>query len=429
MKNKEISLCIAKISDLETVFALKRLCTYVVDFACQHSVDNDEFGAELNLAVARSKRHEEDVKTLATLDSDLTWGTTKHRVSDNATIIKKSGDFNPWYQGQLTLEELLGSLQDLAELVSSWGLNDMGEAEFVHYYDFLYRKLPQRPALQIRTKKTATQITIDSLHPKILEASRKLYVDKHYSSAILEAYKAVFNELKQLTGIRNLDGKKLAEKVFAIENPVIKLSALETESEQDEQKGFMLLLAGAALGIRNPKAHDMIVQKDPRRTLEYLSFASLLLSRIDENVEINTEALQAPTKNTPQVQNKPHKQVAEPPYVYLKCSFGGNGVSLNMSIGQTFNLSERFIFLEKMNILGRTIKFDDSLVKAGDSLHHTGIDGLEYPDSDKDQFLEIYFHSKNAEQYVARQKLKLQPRQDGKFNIAGLDNPTVKAVK
>jgi uncharacterized protein (TIGR02391 family) len=54
-----------------------------------------------------------------------------------------------------------------------------------------------------------------------------------------------------------------------------------TQSEKDEQEGFMYLFMGAMQGIRNPKAHKEIVQNDPFITLEYLGFASFLLKRID----------------------------------------------------------------------------------------------------------------------------------------------------
>jgi len=37
------------------------------------------------------------------------------------------------------------------------------------------------------------------------------------------------------------------------------------------------------IGIRNPKAHDNIIQTDPYKTLEYLSFASLLAKKVEES--------------------------------------------------------------------------------------------------------------------------------------------------
>ena len=127
-------------------------------------------------------------------------------------------------------------------------------------------------------------ISIQTLHPKIRSVSEKLYNDRHYSQAVFEAYKAVVNEVKSISRINNLDGKPLMEKVFSLNSSLIKLNPMTTLSDRDEQQGFMFLFSGAALGIRNPKAHDNIVTKDEQRALEYLSFASLLVSRLDERV-------------------------------------------------------------------------------------------------------------------------------------------------
>jgi uncharacterized protein (TIGR02391 family) len=117
-------------------------------------------------------------------------------------------------------------------------------------------------------------------HTKIIEASGSLFKDGHYAPAILEAFKAVNNFVKQKTG-KSLDGKALMSEVFSERNPYIKLNDLKTQSDLDEQEGFKFLYMGAMVGIRNPKAHDMVQQKDPYKTLEYLAFASLLIKRID----------------------------------------------------------------------------------------------------------------------------------------------------
>jgi len=118
-------------------------------------------------------------------------------------------------------------------------------------------------------------------HPKVIEASRELFKDGHYRDAIFRAFIEVNNFVKLKTGLE-LDGKALMTQVFRKENPIIKLNRLKTQSEKDEQEGFMFLFMGSMVGIRNPKAHDNIVQKDPYRTLEYLGFASLLIRRVEE---------------------------------------------------------------------------------------------------------------------------------------------------
>ena len=117
-------------------------------------------------------------------------------------------------------------------------------------------------------------------HPKIVEASRRLFEDEHYRDAILRAFIEVNNFVKAKTGLE-LDGKALMSQVFRIENPVIKLNELRTKSERDEQEGFMFLFMGAMVGIRNPKAHDNIIQRNPLRTLEYLALASMLMRRAE----------------------------------------------------------------------------------------------------------------------------------------------------
>ena len=93
-----------------------------------------------------------------------------------------------------------------------------------------------------------------------------------------------FNEIKNVANIHNLDGKPLIEKAFSLSNPIIMLNNLESQSDKDEQLGFMMLYSGEAVGIRNPKAHDMILQEDQKKTLRYLILASILLDRLDARV-------------------------------------------------------------------------------------------------------------------------------------------------
>ena len=119
-------------------------------------------------------------------------------------------------------------------------------------------------------------------HPHIKTASERLFKDSHYAQAILETFKTVNNFVKEKSGRQEWNGKNLMAKVFRKGNPIIRLNKLETISDKDEQEGFMFLFMSAMVGIRNPKAHDNIIQTDPYKTLEYLSFASLLAKKVDE---------------------------------------------------------------------------------------------------------------------------------------------------
>lgn len=120
------------------------------------------------------------------------------------------------------------------------------------------------------------------IHPEIESVSKKLFLDGHYSQAIFEAFKRVNNLVKEKAGRKDLDGKSLMQNVFSVNNPVLKFNSLSTQSDKDEQEGFMYLFSGAMLGIRNPKGHENIIQNNKSKALEYLVFASLLCRRLEE---------------------------------------------------------------------------------------------------------------------------------------------------
>jgi len=148
-------------------------------------------------------------------------------------------------------------------------------------------ELPKKP-------KDAVKLPLqlfDSLkfHPKVVEASRKLFKDGHYRDAIYRAFVEVNNFVKDKANSQ-LDGKKLMSTVFSLEKPIIKLNSLQTQSDRDEQEGFMFLFMGAMEGIRNPKAHENIIQNDPYRTLEYLGLASLLMKIAEEGKLVVTNS-------------------------------------------------------------------------------------------------------------------------------------------
>ena len=117
------------------------------------------------------------------------------------------------------------------------------------------------------------------LHKKVVEASRELFKDGHYRDAIYRAFVEVNNFVKRRAKSQ-LDGRKLMSTVFSPDNPIIKLNPLETQTDKDEQEGFMYLFMGAMQGIRNPKAHENIIQNNPYIALKLIGFASLLIQTI-----------------------------------------------------------------------------------------------------------------------------------------------------
>ena len=119
----------------------------------------------------------------------------------------------------------------------------------------------------------------------------------------------------------------------------------------------------------------------------------------------------------------------ELPYVYMHSGFGGNGVHLRLTNCTTYNLSDQFILLERTEILGRAIPFNGQVLPAGQSLQHSGIDDLEYPNSDEERFAAIFFRTRNGKQFVAKQELRYSARVgDNKFNVIGLSEPVIEQL-
>lgn len=122
---------------------------------------------------------------------------------------------------------------------------------------------------------------LSSLHPEVVRVAGPLYLDSHLASAIFEAFKAIEVRVRRLSRLR-ASGRDLMARAFRESDPPLALNRGETDLDGDEQEGFKLIFMGAMQGIHNPKAHDDAVQEDAERTLDYLSFASLLMRRLDD---------------------------------------------------------------------------------------------------------------------------------------------------
>ena len=126
------------------------------------------------------------------------------------------------------------------------------------------------------------------LHPIITEHALRQYDNGHLRDAVLNSIIAVFDLIRQKTGLKE-DGDRLVGKVFSLDDPYLILSDIETESGQNDQKGFMQILKGSFQGIRNPKAHSLTHDLTAIKAAQYLVFASLLARRIDEAKVIKRE--------------------------------------------------------------------------------------------------------------------------------------------
>jgi uncharacterized protein (TIGR02391 family) len=120
--------------------------------------------------------------------------------------------------------------------------------------------------------KAVTEAEIESV-------SRDLFASGHYSLAVQESFKAVEKFVQQKSSILGVSGTQLMQQVFSTTSPKLYWSERTTISEQDEQKGYLQLYAGAMLGIRNPVTHEFKWVDDPLLSLELILFAQHLLRK------------------------------------------------------------------------------------------------------------------------------------------------------
>ena len=140
------------------------------------------------------------------------------------------------------------------------------------------------------TGKRTELFTRYDFHPKVKDVAYKQFENGDFKGAIQNALVEVIDQVKIRTGHpknangRELDGDDLMNHVFGCDNqvPKIRFNNLVSSLDKAEQRGLMNLFKGI-VGVRDKKAHLNFIQRDPLKTIEYLSLASLLMRLLDEH--------------------------------------------------------------------------------------------------------------------------------------------------
>lgn len=119
------------------------------------------------------------------------------------------------------------------------------------------------------------------LHPIIRHAAIKHYHNGDYRNASLDAATALFDMLREKSGL-DMDGDALCNQAFSPNAPIIIFSELDTQSGQNDQRGFMDMFKGFYRGVRNPKAHTLVHNLNAVKSAQHLVVASMLARRIDD---------------------------------------------------------------------------------------------------------------------------------------------------
>lgn len=147
----------------------------------------------------------------------------------------------------------------------------------------LIKRLEERKKYQLKRPGADTQKAFDNvtLHPRIDAAAAKLFRDGHYKQSVFEATIALQNAVKEKAHEHVLDGTGLMEKIFNHKAPVLALTPCATQDEQNEQRGWMFLYAGAIQALRNPRGHSHDQDK-PETALACLVFLSFLAQTLEQ---------------------------------------------------------------------------------------------------------------------------------------------------
>lgn len=131
--------------------------------------------------------------------------------------------------------------------------------------------------------------------PDLVKTTRSLFSDGYYALAVEEAFKCLNNIVKQKSGLPQ-DGASLMRSAFSANGPVLRVNNLRTQSERDQQLGYMDIFAGCMTGIRNPRAHEHRYLDKPAVALEMLSWANHLIRIVDRSIRTRRKRKKAKKK-------------------------------------------------------------------------------------------------------------------------------------
>lgn len=119
------------------------------------------------------------------------------------------------------------------------------------------------------------------LDSRLWEVVRSSLEARNYTAAILDAIHLLTDIIRERSGLEE-DGVALIGSAFGGASPKLKVNRLQTESEQNVQRGTEALLRGVYQAIRNPRSHG--AYHDDERTAEtILLFIDYLLRIVDQS--------------------------------------------------------------------------------------------------------------------------------------------------
>ena len=147
-------------------------------------------------------------------------------------------------------------------------------------------------AARARAGRLKAALESRNVHAEVLSYCRAELLDENYYHAVFESTKGVAERIRLMLGL-TLDGAELVNRVFSIQNPILVLGPLASESQKSEQKGFSTLLVGLFGAVRNPLAHAPKTNwpMSEQDALDILTLVSLIHRKLDRTQKADATAV------------------------------------------------------------------------------------------------------------------------------------------
>ena len=122
--------------------------------------------------------------------------------------------------------------------------------------------------------------------PELRRTTRTLFKNEHYVEAVKKAFILLDKAVQERSGLSELTGDKLMRRAFSADNPRLRLNSLHSQSDRDEQRGYMDIYAGVMKGIRNPRSHEVTIDDDVETAIELLTLANHLLRTLGGTTKV-----------------------------------------------------------------------------------------------------------------------------------------------
>lgn len=102
-----------------------------------------------------------------------------------------------------------------------------------------------------------SEVAFDLSQLGISGHAEALFAGGFHRDAIRHEAQDLLNEIRVLSGRRDLDGQNLIQAALSDRNPILAFNERETRSELNQHASLRYLLLGVTTGVRNVYSHDV----------------------------------------------------------------------------------------------------------------------------------------------------------------------------